>query len=122
MTRPLLAMLLLCAAPAGAETGYSCAFSVACEAAGGCAPVSIETEIGLTDEGATAFLSAEATALPAQILSGDATTRPVVLATRAAGLESDLITIYADGTALRSRHPAAPGTPATTFFGICEET
>lgn len=109
------------AAPARAETGYSCAFTVACEAAGGCAPTEILTEIGLSEEGDMAFLDARSAALPALALSDPGST-PFVIATTAPGAESDLITIHADGTALRSRHPADPGSPATTYFGICEET
>jgi len=118
---PALMTLLLAAAPAWAETGYSCAFTVACEAAGGCAPVQIQTEIGMNEDGTLAFLDASAAALPALTLSETGGT-PFVIATSAPGAESDLITIHADGTALRSRHPADPGHPATTLFGICEET
>lgn len=109
------------ATPALAETGYSCAFTVACEAAGSCVPAEIRTEIGLSEDGAMAFLNTDAAALPALILS-EAESSPFVIATTAPGVESDLITIHADGTALRSRHPADPGSPATTYFGICEET
>lgn len=120
--RPAWLISLCClAAPAFAETGYSCAFTVACEAAGGCEPADIQTEIGLSEDGTLAFLDADADALPALSLSAPGST-PFVIATTAPGAESDLITIHADGTALRSRHPADPGSPATTYFGICEET
>lgn len=121
MRSPILITLLLAAPPAWAETGFSCAFTVACEAAGGCVPVDILTEIGLSEDGAMAFLDADADALPALTLSSPGAS-PTVFATTAPGAESDLITIHADGTALRSRHPADPGRPVTTYFGICEET
>ena len=117
---PLISLCLL-AAPALAETGYSCAFTVACEAAGGCAPVEVQTEIGFSEDGAMAFLDADADALPALSLTGE-DVPPFTIATATPGAESDLITIHADGTALRSRHPADPGSPAITYFGICEET
>ena len=118
---PLISLCLLAAAPAMAETGYSCTFTVACEAAGGCEPAAIEIEIGVSEEGAMAFLEADADALPALSLS-DADSSSFSIATTVPGAESDLITIHADGTALRSRHPANPGSPAITYFGICEET
>ncbi|MGI3184170.1 hypothetical protein [Nioella aestuarii] len=117
---PLISLCLL-ATPAMAETGYSCAFTVACEAAGSCAPAEIQTEIGTGEDGVMAFLEADAAPLPALTLS-DEDSMPFTIATTAPGAESDLITIHADGTALRSRHPADPGSPATTYFGICEET
>ncbi|WP_420394786.1 hypothetical protein [Nioella sp.] len=117
---PLIPLCLL-AAPAMAETGYSCAFTVACEAAGGCEPAEIRTEIGMSEDGITAFLNADADPLPALSLS-DADSSPFSIATTVPGAESDLITIHADGTALRSRHPANPGSPAITYFGTCEET
>jgi hypothetical protein len=117
---PLIALCLL-APPAMAETGYSCAFTVACEAAGGCEPAAIEIEIGMGEDGILAFLETDAAPLPALSLS-DADSSPFTIATTAPGAESDLITIHADGTALRSRHPANPGSPAITYFGICEET
>lgn len=117
---PIICVCCL-AAPAWSETGYSCAFSVACEVAAGCEPAEIQTEIGLIEDGAMVFLNADAAALPALILS-DADSAAFVIATTVPGAESDLITIHADGTALRSRHPANPGSPAITYFGICEET
>lgn len=122
MIRSCLLLPILAAGPALAETGQSCSFSVACEAAGGCAPVEIETEIGLSEDGAMAFLSAGADPLPALSLSATGAV-PLVYAVRGGQTGgSDLITIHADGTALRSHHPGAPGAPATTFFGTCEET
>ena len=98
-----------------------CAFTVACEAAGSCEPAEIRTEIGMSEDGITAFLDADAAPLPALSLTDEGES-PFTIATTAPGAESDLITIHADGTALRSRHPADPGSPAITYFGICEET
>lgn len=117
---PLIALCLL-ASPAMAETGYSCVFTVACEAAGSCEPAAIEIEIGIGEDGILAFLETDAAPVPALSLS-DADSSPFTIATTVPGAGSDLITIHADGTALRSRHPANPGSLAITYFGICEET
>ena len=121
MTRALPFLAALAALPAQAETGQSCAFTVACEAAGGCVPSDVETEIGMAEDGAIAFLSAGAGPLPATTLSAPQTS-PRIYAVAGADGDSDLITIHADGTALRSHHPSSPGAPATTYFGTCEET
>lgn len=118
-----LAILPACflALPAWSETGQSCLFSVGCEAAGGCEPVEIATEIGMGENGVLAFLTVEAGGLRAETLSApEATARVYALSDPANGAR--LITIHADGTALMSRHPADPADPAITYFGTCEET
>ena len=104
-------------APALAETGWSCLFTVECAAAGDCTGVEISTEIGLLDHEATLFFTEAAEAVAATtVFEGDAS---AVFVTHDPDAATNLITIAADGTALRSRH--GPGSRAVTYFGSCEE-
>ncbi len=108
---------LIFAPPALAETGFACAFTVACEAAGECLPEEILTEIGVSEDGAMAFLGRNTDGL--EITPMSPANAGVV---SFSGLSDDqvatLITINADGTALFSQH--GPEAAATTHFGTCE--
>ncbi len=107
---------LALAHPALAETGYRCDFTAACATGADCVPAAARVEIGLDEEGAALVFLAEANPVPAARLSDD----PASFAFELEGGGTGMITAYADGTALNSRHSARPGTPVTTFFGTCE--
>jgi len=108
--------LILLATPIMAETGYSCAFTVECAAAGECGPADRLAEIGIADEEIWIFLSDTSGPLPALRLSGHGPTQP--FAAFGTGPASALLTIGADGTALMSQHRENDG--AVTYFGTCE--
>lgn len=109
--------LLLVATPALAETGYSCAFTVACAAPGDCEAIEELTEIATSEAGEWIFLGATAAALPAFRLPGREGGAEV-FATNGAGGTGTRITVNPDRTALLSRHRDAVG--AATLFGTCE--
>ncbi len=111
---------LFLASPVGAETGFACAFTVACAVAGDCEPVEIATEIAVSaEDGQWIFLTATSGALPASRLSAVAA-EVQVFSAHLDDVASTLVTINADGTALRSLHHG--GTEAITYFGVCEAT
>lgn len=117
--RGLALFLALLGSPVMAETGYSCAFTVACEVAGDCEPVEILTEIAVSaEDGEWIFLSATAAARPALRISA-ASDETQVFTAHLDGVDSTLMTINANGTAMRSLHH--DGTEAATYFGVCEE-
>ncbi len=118
--KALVLALTLLPLPALAETGFACAFTVSCEAAGGCEPAQITTEIGAHDENAAIFLTANSAAIPATRLSAPDRRTQVFVAHEDGG-SSDLITIHADGTALHSTHSLNGDARAVTYFGSCEE-
>ncbi len=116
----LTALALNAAHPALAEDGFSCVFTVACDDTRGCDVADIMTEIALAEDGPTVFLSAAPDHISARRLSDEGET-PIAFAADIPGVEANLITINADGTASRSHQSADPAQPTVTYFGTCQE-